>query len=92
MAKRGIQAASCPVSCTLDEGEQRWSLLGEQHKLHGMGRLECRVGHGREGVSNSIREGRWESFCVNPAPALIQDEEEDTLNEHRDKAGELSGS
>lgn len=42
--------------------------------------------------NNSIREGRWESFCVNPAPALIQDEEEDTLNEHRDKAGELSGS
>lgn len=41
------------------------------------------MGHGREGVSYSISEGRWEDSCVNPGPALIQDGEEDTLNEYR---------
>lgn len=91
MARRGIQAASFHISCTLDEGEQRWHLLGEQHKLHDVGRLECTVGHGREGVSNSIPEGRWERSCVSPGQALIHDEEEDTLKKHRDKARELGG-
>lgn len=57
--------------------------------MHDMGGLECRVGHGREGVSNSVPERRWESSCVSPRPALIQNEEEDILKTHRDKAGEL---
>lgn len=92
MASRGIQAASCPISCSLDEGEQRWHLLGEQHKLHDVGKLEHRVGHGREGVSNFIPEGRWERSCVSPGTALIHDEEEDTLKKHRGKTGELGGS
>lgn len=91
MTRRGIQVASFPISCTLDEGEQRWHLLGEQHRLRYMGMLKCRVGHGREEVSNSIPEGRWKSSCVSPGPALIQDEEADTLKEHREKAGELGG-
>lgn len=47
------------------------------------------MGHGREGVSNSVPERRWESSCVSPRPALIQNEEEDILKTHRDKAGEL---
>lgn len=57
--------------------------------MHDMGRLEGRVGHGREGVSNSIQGGRWKSSCVSPGPALMQDKEEDTVKEHGDKAGEL---
>lgn len=54
-------------------------------------RGQSAVGHGREGVTNSVLEGRWESSSVSPGPALTQNEEKDTLKEHRDKAGELSG-